>query len=127
MADGSAVQQEVCTLGREPRPAIPHVYPGSARLHEAALAPGALDGRTKQLIALAIAVTRECDSSITTHARGAARSGANEAEIAEALGVAMMMNGDPDTVYGPRALTAFRAFGDRPAGPPAFDGLVIVG
>ena len=114
-------------LGHELRPAIPDACSRHARLHEVLLAPGALDRRTKQLIALAIAVTRGCDSSITAHARGAARSGANEAEIADALGVAMMMNDGPGAVHGPLAASAFKKVGGCRAEPPAFDGLVIVG
>jgi AhpD family alkylhydroperoxidase len=107
---GAAVRDEVRALGRDLRRAIPDVYRGYAALHEAALAPGALDSKTKELLALAIAVTRECDGCIAAHAHGAARKGATEAEVAEALGVAMLMNGGPATVYGPRAFAAFREF-----------------
>ena len=49
---------------------------------------GELPARMKELIALAIAVTRECDGCIAAHARGAARLAASEQEVAEALGVA---------------------------------------
>ncbi len=98
------------TLGRDLRRAIPDVYRGYAALHGAALAPGALDTKTKELLALAIGVTRECDGCIAAHAYGAALNGATEAEVAEALGVALLMNGGPATVYGPRAFAAFREF-----------------
>jgi AhpD family alkylhydroperoxidase len=96
------------------------VYRGYAQLRTAALAPGALDVRIKELIALAIAVTRECDGCIASHAEGAARAGATEAEVAEALGVAVLMNGGPATVYGPRAFAAFREFvaATRPPAEP---------
>jgi AhpD family alkylhydroperoxidase len=113
---GSAVHDEVRTLGRDLRKAIPEVYRAYAGLHEAALASGALDQRTKELIALAIAVTRECDGCIAAHARGAARHGATADAVAEAIGVAILMNGGPATVYGPRAFAAFQEFaGQRPA------------
>lgn len=107
---GSAIRDEARVLGRELRRAIPEVYRGYAALHQAALAAGSLDAKTKELIALAIAVTRECDGCIASHAHGAAEQGATEAEVAEALGVAILMNGGPGTVYGPRALAAFREF-----------------
>ena len=110
---GSAVHDEVRALGRDLRKAIPDVYRAYAGLHEAALAPGALDGRTKELIALAIAVTRECDGCIAAHARGAARQGATVEAVAEAIGVAILMNGGPATVYGPRAFAAFREFAEH--------------
>jgi AhpD family alkylhydroperoxidase len=99
----------------ELREQIPDVIAAYASLQKAALSDGALPGRFKELIALAIAVTRECDGCIGAHARGAARRGATEAEVAEAMGVAVMMNGGPATVWGPRALAAFKevAFGQE--------------
>lgn len=113
---GPAVQDEVRVLARDLRKAIPDVYRAYAGLHEVALAPGVLDGLTKELIALAIAVTRECDGCIAAHARGAARQGATAEAVAEAIGVAILMNGGPGTVYGPRAFAAFREFSDGSEG-----------
>lgn len=108
---------------RELRRAIPDVWRGYAELHAAALAEGALPTKVKELIALAIGVSRECDGCIASHAKGAARAGASEQEVAEALGVAVLMNGGPGTVFGPRAFEAFREFAAaRAAGgaqPPA--------
>lgn len=110
---GPAVYDEVRGLTRDLRRAIPEVYRAYAGLHGAALAPGALDGRTKELIALAIGVTRECDGCIAAHARGAVRQGAAAAEVAEAIGVAILMNGGPATIYGPRAFAAYREFAEQ--------------
>ena len=100
--------EDLATQGRALRRAIPEVYRGFAGLHDAALAPGALDARTKELIALAVSVTDRCDGCISAHAEGAARQGASDAEVAEALGVAVMMGGGPATSYAPRAFAAFR-------------------
>jgi alkylhydroperoxidase/carboxymuconolactone decarboxylase family protein YurZ len=55
-------------------------------------------------------VSQQCDGCIAAHARGAARRGATEAEVAETIGVAILMNGGPATVYGPRAFAAFKDF-----------------
>jgi AhpD family alkylhydroperoxidase len=93
---------------RELREQIPDVIGGFAAMQRAALADGALPARVKELIALAISVTRECDGCIAAHALGAARRHATEEEVAEALGVAVVMNGGPGTVWAPRALAAFR-------------------
>jgi len=79
-------------------------------MSEAATADGALSSKTKELIALAIAVTKQCDGCIASHARKAARHGATADEVAEALGVAILMSGGPGTVYAPRALAAFEEF-----------------
>ena len=123
MSYGHAVHQELLEPSRALRRAIPEVYAGYRQLHAAAYAPGALDVRTKELIALAIAVSKECDGCISSHARGAVRAGAQAEEVAEALGVAIAMNGGPGTVYGPRAYAAFLEFADAARtdqdGPPA--------
>jgi alkylhydroperoxidase/carboxymuconolactone decarboxylase family protein YurZ len=55
-------------------------------------------------------VSKQCDGCIASHARDAARRGATAEEVAEALGVAIMMNGGPDTVQAPRAYEAFQEF-----------------
>lgn len=104
---GKDVQDGLREPSRALRQRIPGVYQAYAGLHAAAMAPGALDARAKELVALAIAVTKQCDGCIAAHARGAARRGASPDEVAEAIGVAVMMNGGPGTVYGPRAFDAY--------------------
>jgi AhpD family alkylhydroperoxidase len=102
--------QELREPGRELRQAIPDVYTAYAALQRAVMVDGALPVKIKELMALAIAVTRECDGCIAAHAKGSAAARATEAEVAEAMGVAIMMNGGPGTVWGPRALAAFKEF-----------------
>jgi AhpD family alkylhydroperoxidase len=86
-------------------------------MHDAAFADGALDTRTKELIALAIAVVEGCDGCIASHARAAAQAGASRQEAAEAIGVTFLMHGGPATIHGPRAYDAFCEFTpDDPAG-----------
>src|SRR6266849_6322006 len=67
MSYGKAVRDELRVPTRDLRHAIPQVYAGYKKLHDAALAPGALDVKTKELIALAIAVSKECDGCIAAH------------------------------------------------------------
>src|SRR5215470_20014918 len=109
--------RELISLGRRLREAIPDVYAGYAQLHNAAMGDGALTARTKELIALAIAVTQECDGCVVAHARGAARRGATAQEVAETMGVAILMNGGPGTVWGPRAYAAFEEFAGEVSRP----------
>ena len=97
------------------RQAIPGVFKAYADMHHAVITDGALPAKMKEIIALAIAVTRECDGCIASHARGAVRHGATAEEVAEAMGVTILMNGGPATVYGPRALEAFTEFAATPA------------
>lgn len=103
---GKAVSEELRPLARDLRHAIPEVYRGFAEFHKGAFAPGALDVRTKELIALAIAVVERCDGCIAAHSASLARAGGSRQEAAEAIGVAMLMSGGPGTVYGPRAYAA---------------------
>ena len=113
------LSKRIAASARGLRSHIPDVYDGFAEMHRAALAEGALSTRTKELIALAISVTDECDGCISSHARGAARAGATGHEVAEAIGVAILMSGGPGTVYGPRAWDAFQEFSDRYAAAQA--------
>lgn len=92
---------------------IPGVFEGYGAPNTAALGDGALDAKTKELIALAIAVTKQCDGCMASHARGAARRGATAEEVAAALGVAILMNGGPGTVHAPRAFEAIQEFAKK--------------
>ena len=116
MTFGKAVQESLREPERALRQALPDVYRGHRQMHSAAFAAGALDAKVKELIALAISVSKQCDGCIASHARGAARRGATSEEVAEALGVAIAMNGGPDMVYAPRAFAAFREFTEEGAG-----------
>ena len=114
--DHRHLQRELAGPSRELRAEIPEVYEAFLSLSGAAMAEGALPALTKELIALAIAITRECDGCVASHARGAARAGATRQQVAEVAGVAILMNGGPGTVWGPRALEAFDQFSE--AVPP---------
>ena len=108
MIHPNEVLGELRQPARDLREHIPDVIGGYASMQRAAMAEGALSTKVKELIALAIAVTRQCDGCVAAHARGAARQNATEEEVAEAIGVAVMLNGGPGTVWGPRALAAFK-------------------
>src|SRR5260370_24131920 len=107
MATAHETLDELMASGRKLRDAIPDVYSGYKQLTAAALGEGGeLPPKIRELIALAIAVTRECDGCIAAHARGAANRGATAQEVADALGVAIAMNGGPRPVLAPRRLPA---------------------
>jgi AhpD family alkylhydroperoxidase len=104
------VQANLRGPARELREHIPDTYKGFAQLHAASMADGVLSAKVKELIALAIAVADRCDGCIASHARGAVRTGASPQEVAETLGVTIMMGGGPSTVYAPRAWEAYQEF-----------------
>lgn len=87
--------------------------PGTVEGYMTASAAGSktnnLDAKTRQLISLAVAVTTRCDGCITVHAKEAVKEGATEAEIAEALGVAVAMNAGAALVYSARVLDAVKS------------------
>ena len=113
---GQEVLRGLAKPSRALRQMIPAVYDGFRALHTSVLVDGALDVKTKELIALAISASNQCDGCIASHARGAATAGASKEEVAEALGVVIMMNGGPGTVYAPRAYDAFVEFADKTTG-----------
>jgi len=86
--------------------AIPEVMQGFGALHEASIKAGALESKTKELIALGIAITVRCDGCISFHVHDAMQSGASKEEIAETVSVAIMMGGGPSVVYGIEAIQA---------------------
>lgn len=107
---------EVARQGRALREAIPEVYAANAALSKAAMeSDGELSPKIRELIALAIAISKQCDGCIASHTRGAAKQGATSQEVAETIGVAIMMNGGPATVWGPRAYAAFQEFAPEPS------------
>jgi AhpD family alkylhydroperoxidase len=73
-------------------------------------ANGLLDAKTRELIALAVAVTTRCDSCIASHANAARQAGVTEAELAEALGTAIALNAGAAYVYSVRAIEALGQF-----------------
>ena len=110
MAHFHEVIDELKEPTRSLRVAMGDTWTAFGQLHQAAVAEGALPARTKELIALAIAVVKQCDGCIAYHAKAAARRGASDAEVADALGVALLMDGGTASVYAPRAWSAFREF-----------------
>ena len=76
-------------------------------LNAAQGATNTLDAKTLELIAMAVAVTTRCDGCIASHAAAARNAGATEAELSEALGVAIALNTGAAYIYSLRALDAF--------------------
>ena len=88
----------------------PEIMEGFQELHHAASTEGALSAKEKELIALAIGIAVRCDGCIAFHVHDALKAGATEAEIADAIGVAILMGGGPAVVYGSAALEALKQF-----------------
>ena len=87
----------------------PDTVRGYQTLSKAGQQQDLLGAKTRELIALAVAVTTHCDGCITTHVAEALRHGATKEEIAEALGVAVALNAGAAMVYSARVMDAVAA------------------
>lgn len=76
-------------------------------LGASALAAGALDSKTKELMAVAISVAVRCDPCVTYHVAAARKQGASRDEIAETVALAVYMGAGPSAMYAAQALEAF--------------------
>jgi len=82
-----------------------------------ALAPGALDVMTKELIAIAIAIATRCDGCIAFHVKAAVRAGATREQVLETVSMAIYMGAGPSMIYAAETLRAFDEL--APAAPVA--------
>ena len=89
---------------------IPDTMKGFAAMRAAAHAEGALEPKTKELVAMAISVAVRCDGCIASHTNGAETHGASREEVLETLSMAVLMGGGPSVVYSAQALDAFDQF-----------------
>jgi AhpD family alkylhydroperoxidase len=76
----------------------------------AATKAGALDAKTKELIALAISVAIRCDGCVAFHAKAAVKQGATRDEVMETMGMALYMGAGPSLMYAAQAVEAFDQF-----------------
>jgi AhpD family alkylhydroperoxidase len=106
MLDWDGYRQELLTrigdLGR----LTPGTMRGYRELSDAGNKTAHLDAKTRELIAIAVGVTRQCDGCITTHVHAARKHGASAEEVAEALGVAIAVNAGAALVYSARVMDA---------------------
>lgn len=101
------VTQRVSANLKRLRTSTPEVMKAFGELGRAATADGALDAKTKELIALALSVAVRCDPCIGFHTQALARLGATRQELDETLGVTTYMGGGPSLMYAAHAVEAF--------------------
>ena len=77
--------------GRKRRELTPKTLEAFKAFNAAVFADGALPGKTKELIAVAVAHVTQCPYCIRGHTKSALRAGATEQEIMEAIWVAAEM------------------------------------
>ncbi len=85
---------------------------GFSAMAAAATKDGALDKKTKELIALAIGVSTRCDGCIGFHAKALVDLGITKQEFEETLGMAVYMGGGPSLMYAADAMLAYEQFSE---------------
>lgn len=93
----------IATLNKE----IPDTVRGFGMMGKAAKTDGALSEKTKEFMALGIAIATRCDSCIGFHIRSLVRLGATREELCEGLAMATYMGGGPSYAYSAKALRAY--------------------
>lgn len=102
------INQYISELRKE----VPDAMQGFSALAKGALQDGALDKKTKELIALAIGVSTRCDGCIGFHAKACVGLGATRAEVAETLAMTIYLGGGPSLMYAADALRAYDQFAE---------------
>lgn len=110
--DWIALTRDLSANLKEMRGGAPEVMKAFGGIAQAALKTGALDTKTKELIALAIGVSSRCDDCIAFHTKAAVEHGATKEEILETLGMAIYMGAGPAVMYAAHAVDAFRQFSE---------------
>lgn len=101
------ITQRVSASLAKLRADIPDTTKGFSLMAQSALRDGALDKKTKELIALALGVAAHCDACIGFHVEALVKLGVTRPQIEEALGMAVYMGGGPSLMYAAEALSAY--------------------
>jgi AhpD family alkylhydroperoxidase len=115
MLDWSAYRGQLVAAVGNLAKLSPETVRGYTALGSAGAKTGHLDAKTRELIAIAVAISLRCDGCIAVHGAAARKHGASKEEIAEALGVAVTVNAGAAIVYSTRALDAYDAVSDAAA------------
>lgn len=92
------------------RKEMPEMMSAFAALSQAVSKEGALDKKTKELIAMALAVSKQCQGCIGFHAQTLVKLQTTREEFLETLSMAVYMGGGPSLMYAAEALEAFEEF-----------------
>jgi AhpD family alkylhydroperoxidase len=92
------------------RGGIPEAMKGFSALAKASTAPGTLDPKTKELVALALGIAARCDGCLAFHAKAVVELGGSRDEVMEIVAMAVYMGGGPSLMYGAMALEAYDQF-----------------
>lgn len=95
-------------IARQRRELAPETFQAFHAFSQQVFADGALTGKVKQLIALAVAHVTQCSYCIEGHAKQAVKHGATDEEIMEAIWVAAEMRAGGAYSHAALALQAVK-------------------
>ena len=104
------ITQNINTGLAKLRREIPDVMAGFSSLAQASTKAGALDKKSKELIAMALAVSTHCQGCIGFHAQTLVKLKTTREELLETLSMAIYMGGGPSLMFAAEALEAFEEF-----------------
>ncbi len=110
--DYKAITKDISEYVMDLKKTVPDAMNGFYALSKAATADGALDKKTKEFIALAIAVTQRCDGCIGFHTKALKELGATKEELAEVMAMCVYMGGGPALMYAADTMRAFDQFSE---------------
>lgn len=110
MKDYQQITTEISEYTAQLRKLVPDAMTGFAQMAKGATQNGVLSEKTKEFLAMAIAVSTRCDGCIGFHAKALVRLGATREEVAETLALAVYMGGGPSLMYAADALRAYDQF-----------------
>lgn len=89
---------------------MPELMAGFSALAHSATKDGVLDKKSKELIAMALAVANHCEGCIGFHSQTLVKLKVSREELLETLSMAIYMGGGPSLMYAAEALEAFEEF-----------------
>ena len=91
---------------------IPDTTRAFGALGKAVKEGGVLEFKTKEFIALGIAVTQKCEACIVLHVETLIKAGATRDEVGDVLSMTIQMGGGPAMMYAANALECFDELSD---------------
>lgn len=107
--DWTAYLADMKSALRNLNAAIPEAAEGFGQFSHAVKHHGPVDLKTKEFVALGIAVALRCEPCIGFHVEALVRAGGTREELADVLAMAVQMGGGPSLMYAAKTLQAWDA------------------
>ena len=86
---------------------LPEAYIKFKQMQNEAKKDGIVDEKTKEFVALGIAISTRCESCVGLHVEALIKLGTTKQELVEILAMCSYMGGGPSITFSAKALEAF--------------------